>query len=539
MIKNWKYVLAVAASFTFSAAFSQTVKDAQRAADLEKDNEAMKMLRQLNKAGANEENALFLGDAYLRAGKTDSATIYYNQAVTFDPKGKSPLALVAAGKAALVQGNSALAQEKFDAAVKRSKKKDVNIYRLIGQAYVDTKSKDNAKAIEYLTAGNAVAKNSNAEALIALGDAHLLDPNGGGPAMTAYDQAVQADKNNAKAHLRRGQLYLRSRNYNEAQDALQAALAADPSFAPAYREMGELYYFVGKYDQALENYKKYISMSEDSPGTRAKYASFLFLTKDYAGTIQEAQNVLAKEPNNAVMNRLLAFSLYETDQNDQAIAAIERYFKNAKQDQIIASDYAYYGRIMGKAGKADIAQQNFDKALQMDPENMELHDDVAAFYVKQKDYAKAIPIYTKIIESKPKNLNVYNVKLADAYFANKEFDKADELYKVVLETNPDYAHGLFRVAQIQNEKDADKSGDAKPYFEQFVQKIGADPAKAASYKAYLIPANYLLGYFAYQAKDFETAKKYWEEVKRLDPSNNEATTGLNNIEVLTKTKARR
>jgi tetratricopeptide (TPR) repeat protein len=245
---------------------------------------------------------------------------------------------------------------------------------------------------------------------------------------------------------------------------------------------------------------------------------------------------LAKDPNNAVMNRLSAFSLYETGQNDQALAAMERYFQNAKPDQIIASDYAYFGRILAKAGKADLAQQNFDKALQLDPQNIELHDDVAAFYVKQKDFAKAIPIYNKIIASKPKNLNVYNVKLADAYYAAKDLESADSLYSIVLKTNPDYAHGLFRKAQIQDDKDTDKSGDAKPYFEEFIKKVAQDPSKAASYKGYLIPANYLLGFYAYQAKDYPTAKKYWEEVKRLDPSNKEATTGLNNIEFKTKAK---
>jgi tetratricopeptide (TPR) repeat protein len=533
MIKNWKYFLAVAASFTFSTAFSQTVKDAQRSADLEKNNEAMKTLRQLNKTSANEETALFLGDAYLRAGKTDSAAVYYNQAAG---NAKSAIGMVAAGKAALMQGNSAEAQAKFDAALKASKKKDANIYLLIGQAYIDTKSKDNTKALEYANAANALTKNNSADAYIVLGDANLLNPNGGGPAMTAYDQAVRVDKNNAKAHLRRGQLYVRSRNYNEAQQAFQAALAIDPNYAPAYREMGELYYFVGKYDQSLENYKKYISMSEDSPETRSKYASFLFLIKDYAGTTREAQAVLAKDPNNAVMNRLTAFSLFETGQNDQALAAIERYFKNAKQDQIIASDYAYYGRILAKAGKADVAQQNFDKALQLDPTNIELHDDVASFFVKQKDFAKAVPVYKKIIASKPQNMNVYNVKLADAYYATKNLNSADSLYGVVLKTNPTYAHGLFRRAQIQDEKDTDKSGDAKPYFEEFVKVVGQDPTKAESYKGYLIPANYLLGFYAYQAKDYPTAKKYWQEVKRLDPANKEATTGLNNIEVKSKTK---
>src|SRR5688500_14348986 len=134
MIKNWKYLLTLAASLAFSTAYSQSVKDARRAADLEKDAEAMRMLRQLNKTSASEESALYLGDAYLRAGKVDSAVTFYNQAAGFNAK--SPVGMVAAGKAALAKGNTAEAEAKFEDAIKRSRKKDANIYMLIGQAYV-------------------------------------------------------------------------------------------------------------------------------------------------------------------------------------------------------------------------------------------------------------------------------------------------------------------------------------------------------------------------------------------------------------------
>lgn len=534
MIKNWMYFLALAASFTFSAAFSQTVKDARRSADLEKDNEAMKTLRRLNKAGANEETAFYLGDAYLRAGKPDSAAIFYNQAAAFDPKGKSPLGLVAAGKAALVQGNMAAAEEKFEDAIKRSRRKDPNIYMLIGQAYVDTKAKSNAKAIEYLNTAISLTKNKNADVYIALGDAHLLDPNGGGPAMTAYDQAVRIDPKNAKAHLRRGQLFTRSRNYNEAQEALQAALAADPNYAPAYRELGEMYYFVGKYDQALENYKKYISMSEDSPETRSKYASFLFLTKDYAGTIKEAQAVLASDPDHAVMNRLLAFSLYETDQNDQALEAMERYFKNVKPDQTIASDYAYYGRMLAKAGKADLAQQNLDKALQMDPDNTELQDDIASFYIKEKQYPKAIAIYRARLAAKPGLVDSY--KLAEAYYGAKQYASADSLYTHILNERPNYSPAIMRRAAIAEAQD--KTEEAKAHYQNYIKVVGEslaeDPSKESSYRIGLLQANFYLGLQAYNEKDYATAKKYWTEAQRLDPDNKDLANNLRNVDLRMK-----
>lgn len=528
MIKNWKYILAIGVSFTFTAAFSQSVQDAQRAIEFERYDDATKTLRKLG----TDEATFFLGDAYLKAGKTDSAAIFYNQGYTANPK--SPISMVGAGKAALLKGNSGEAERLFESAAKATKSKDPEILRLIVQAYADAKAKDITKAKEYLEQANKRTKNNSAPLYITLGDLNLTDPNGGGAAMTAYDQAVRIDPKNTKAHLRRGQLFVRSRNYNEAEQAFKAALAIDPNYAPAYRELGEMYYFVGKYDQSLENYKKYISMSENTPATRAKYASFLFLTKDYASTQSEAQAVLAKDPNNVVMNRLLAYSLYETGKNEEALAAMEQYFKNAKQDEIIASDYAYYGRILSKAGNNELAQTNFDKALQLDPTNEDLQDDIAAFYVKQKQFPKAIAIYRAKIAAKPSNVD--NFKLAEAYNEAKQYTSADSLYAVILESNPTYSPAILRRGEIQ---EALKK-DATPFYAKYIEVVNADPAKAnaAAYKGGLIKANYYLGLQAYNAKDYATAKTYWQEAQRLVPDNKDIASALRNIEVITKTKRR-
>ena len=533
MIKNWKYVLGIVSSFAVTSAYSQSLKDAQQATDLERYRNAINNLQTINRSSPSEEAALSLADAYLKVGKPDSAAIYLNQAAA-NPK--SEVGMVAAGKAALLKGNASAAEEQFEKAIKASKKKDPNIYMLIAQAYVDANVKDPTKAIEYINRANELTKNNNAEAYITLGNIHQLSPNGGGPAMTAYDRAVQIDSKNAKAHFKRGQLFVRSRNYNEAQSALQAALAANPNYAPAYRELGEMYYFAGKYDQALENYRKFTSMAENTSETRAKFASFLFLTKDYAGTIKEAQEVLKRDPNNQVMNRVLAYSLYETDKNEEAIKAMENYFKVADQSKILGSDYAYYGRMLAQAGKNDLAQTNFDKALQLDPENTELMDDIASFYAKQKSYDKAIPLYTKILDSNPKSPNVVRIKLANTYFENKQYDQADPLYASVLTTNPTYVPALVQRAEIIDAKDTDKSGDAKNAYEEVIKVINQDPAKQQSYKGTLVAINYKLGFYAYQAKDYTNARKNWSEVLRLDPGNKEATQGIKSIDAMQRRK---
>jgi tetratricopeptide (TPR) repeat protein len=333
--KNWKYALLIPGMFAFSTVFGQSFETGKKAIEMEQYQVAKKTLSKVVQANNNELNNIVLGDAYLLSGKPDSAVIYYNAAASKDAK--SALGMAAAGKAALAKGNTGEAESKFNEALKRSKSKDGAVLATIGSAYLHTNG-DMNKAVEHLNKAVGVLKNNKAEAYVMLGDAYLKQ-NKGGEAMTAYENAIRENNNFALGHLRKGQLSVRSRNYNEAQSAYQAIIAMDPNYAPAYRDLGELYYFVGKYDQALENYKKYVSLAENTPETKAVYASFLFLSKDYAGTIKEAQNVLQRDPKNLVMKRLLAYSYYETKEDEKALAAMQDYFKTAPADMLFASDY--------------------------------------------------------------------------------------------------------------------------------------------------------------------------------------------------------
>src|SRR5690606_11647225 len=137
-------------------------------------------------------------------------------------------------------------------------------------------------------------------------------------------------------------------NYNEAEEAYKKAIELDPNFAPAYSDLGELYYFAGQYDLALSTFKKFVDMSENTPATRAKYASFLFLTKDYEGTLREVQEVLKSDPENKTMNRLLVYSYLELGKPEEALKAMENYLSKVDQNSLIASDYEYYGRILAR-----------------------------------------------------------------------------------------------------------------------------------------------------------------------------------------------
>lgn len=489
MIKNWKTYGVLAATF-FSA------------------------------AGASAHTPTELRSSALDQLSAPATSIAY--VASLDKKDDAT-ALVARGKTALQQKKLAEAQQLFDQALKITRSKDPSIMVMIGEAYLSTSAKDLSYAIKVLE--DAVSRDSkNARAFVLLGDAYLNHKNvDGGKAMANYDKAINLEPNNARALFRKGQLYVQSRNFVAANENLEAALAADPKFAPTYLEMAELYYRAEQFPKSSEYIKKYVSMAENTPETRAKYASILYLTKEYDPALKEIQAVLQIDPENIAMNRLLAYTYLDTKQNDKALTAMQSYFKMFDESKRIPTDYEYYANILVENEKPQEAINLISQAKQLDPKNPLYDDLLAKQYLAVKDYPKAIAAYkSKFSTSPPSNTDLFYYGYT--HELNEDYLTADSIYALITTNNPTYAYGhLWRARANYSLDPKTEQGLAKPHYEEFIKLTAGDKEK---YKKDLITANNYLGYYYYVKKDKANATKHWQEVKALDPTNEDAINGL-------------
>ncbi|GAA4001438.1 tetratricopeptide repeat protein [Hymenobacter fastidiosus] len=521
--KPWKLSLLAALSVSGSAAFAQNASSAQKSIELERYNEARTALL---KQGSAADASFELGRLYQKRAMPDSAAYYFNR-VPLNPK--DAMSLVSAGRAALAQGKTAEAEIHFDNAAKLTKSKDAKVLTMIVQAYAESDVKDITKALSYVEAAQKANKGKDDPALmIARGDIYLKQETGGGEAMSSYERASLANPNDALAYYRKGQLNVRSRNYNDARTAFEKTLSLDPSYAPAQRDLAEMYFYVGKYDDALSGFQKYMAGAEKTPDTDAKYASFLFLTKKYSEALVEIDKVLARDPANLTMNRLRAYSLYETEKNDEALVAMDKFMKLAPAGKVLKEDNVYYAKMLSKSGKGGQGITMLEKALAADPTNADLRKDLAQAYVAQKDYPNAIREYRLRIKNGNGDL-ADNVLLARAYEMNKQYPQADSLYNVVLVARPTYVPGYMMRAHVNAYLDpTSKQGTAKPYYEKYIEVATAnDPAK---YKDGLIEANNYLGsYYLFTKSDKSAALPYYQQVLALDPGNKDAKLAVNEI----------
>ncbi len=499
------------------------------------------------------ENYFYFGENYFKNSDLDSALLMYQKAA--EVQATNPLGYVGIGKVLLWQGKETEANTNLFKAKTLGPKNAVSLMK-IGEAYtIAPNNKNLAEAVKLLT--DAIKHDGkNPEPHILMGDALLeQNPTDGGPAIKEYEKAAELDKKSVKAILRIGKLYQRGRSYDLAMDYYKKAEAIDATFAPAYREKAELWHKAGKDDKAIENYKKYLELN-NSLAARDRYASFLFLNKQYKEAVSEIEAIQQKDKSSPYLYRILGYAYCELgdkadkDAYTKGLSAINTFFDKTggKNFKYIADDYKYKGLLMARGGNDSLGVLEIEKAIAMDPAaNCELNGEIGKVFVKSKKYDKAIPYFEKkgacakglngqdyfeygrayyylggAREKEAAEIKDAATKAKKELEAKEYFVKADTCFSKLCQSNTSFATAYFWRGRSNIHIDAkDELGLAKPHYEKGLSLVKPEERASGSNKSNVIEACLYLGsHYAFsKEKDIAKAKEYFTIVKDLDPNN--------------------
>ena len=501
-------------AFSATALSAQTINDAIKLSDNELFESAQSAFGKLIQVEpANGDNYFYLGENFFRMENPDSAKITFQKGIEIAPE--NPLNYVGLGKV-LWYKNDTTAKSSFAKALVLSKSKNATVLLKIAEVYIKSDKKNLSEAFVLL---NLAAKKEpkNPEIFILMGDAFLEQANGS-QAIIYYEKASALDPASTKAILRTGQLYGRARNYDLAFEYYQKANAMDSSFAPAYREKAEFYYHAQQFEKAISQYKKYLQLNNNL-SARVRYASFLFLNKDYANAISEIHEIQKQDTSKVVLYRLLGYSYFETGDYANGMLNINKFFERVEKSKVkvLPSDYQYLGKLLSKTGQDSLAIVTLTKAIELDSTQIDLYNELGTLHYKLKKYPQAIAAFEKRIQLRNGgSANDYNA-LGRAYYFNKEYHKSDSIFAKIVEAKPELAIGYFWRARSNSKLDPEtKTFAAKPYYEAFIEKAQSDVAKN---KKDLIEAYSYMGYYFAANKDYSSAKTIYTKVLELDPEN--------------------
>lgn len=466
----------------------------------------------------------YYGKNLIEADKPDSAGAIFSLGVQNDPG--NPLNYAGIGMVSKIKGNNAEAEKLFEKSLSMGAGKNTAVLIRIAEAYIFMEKKNIPKAFELIQAAEKIDP-KNPEIKILLGDAYSdASVNDGTSAIKYYEKAQELDPKSPMAMLRIGQLWRRAKNYNGALEYYKNAITIDPNFAPAYAQLGELYAKVQRFEEAKDYYAKYLELSKNNLYARVRYASFLYLTKDYAASISEIKEIWKRDTSRNVLYRLAAYSSYETKDYQNGLHYLERFLLNQPDSKILGSDYAYYGKLLSATGNDQRAIEQLNIALEKDSSQTELYGDLGSIYAKIKNHEMAVTMYQKKIAAGKAQPNDY-YRMGQSYYNLKQFENADSAFSKVTEKQPKLPFGyLWRGRTNANLDPESKLGLAKPFYEEVIRIAEQDSTK---YQKEMLEALEYLGAFFYIKKDLAVSKDYWEKVKQIDPQNAKAKAALEDL----------
>ena len=363
----------------------------------------------------------------------------------------------------------------------------------------------------------------------------------GGDAVTAFQNAINADPKNAYAYYRIGKVYQTQNNKESLDEYFNKAIAADPTIAPVYFSL-YTYYAEVSTSIAKTNLDLFLQYADKDPIFEYFSADYLFRSGQFDQSLEkakamEAAGSLTIFPGLAV---LLAKNYDKKGDSVLAKSYIEPYITNTTPDKLINTDYELAVKILSKfsgsqaslvgilekAIAADTAKVNKLKYYKLGYEMLE----------KNNMYADELKWYTNYSALRGVKDEVYYYKTASIAINAKEGVLASTITKEYIANFPDKPNGYSM--NVRAAKLLDTANNLGILFEavniqnEFLLKDVAKNKQALVNNYYT-----LIGYYN-ETKGYENAVLMCDKVLELvpeDPTTLQAKAQFTkNIEIIKK-----
>jgi len=484
----------------------------------EKYTDAKKTFNSLLTGKSKAEAYFYLGEIYFIESKIDSAKQFYEKGVAADIE----FALNYAGlvKANLYAKNTSEAEKNYNQAMELGED-NPQVYVVLSEAYSSGYGgKNYDKAINLLN--EALKINAQyVKAYVTLGNIYLEKGNGT-EAIRNFQRAIDINETDPEPMTRKSKVYILISNYPEATSLLNEAIKNDPSYSPAYNELAELNATLKDYSKAAEYYSKFIEASEITIEKQKRFASILYMNKEYDKTINILKDVSSRELDNASSIRILAYSYLRLEDIETSKSYFQKLFEMPSVDYL-PTDFENYADLLSKTGNDSLAIVYLYKIVELDSTRKDVLGEISIIYFQDKNWNGVI----SALEQKGELTAQEYFDLGKAYYFVQDYVKADSAFNMLVMKVPDLAVAHFWQARVKTNFDPEsEQGLAKPYYEQFLSVSNEDTTR---FKKELIEAYSYLGYYFYLQEDNTTSKGYWLKVEAIDPENPQAEAALKEL----------
>lgn len=285
-----------------------------------------------------------------------------------------------------------------------------------------------------------------AQSLILYG---LADGAGGdlASAETFFNKALKLDEQSVDARINLAKIALQRKDLETARAYLQQAIKIDQKQIPAYYLLANIESRAGERQAALDVYQSLLQI--DPNQLEALYMSGILQLDlgDLPAVEKNVAALLAKFPRRAEGERLKGMLLFRQAQYPDAVQALQSSLR--LQPHVLA--YFFLGLSYYSQNQPELALNQFQKALDLQPNFERVRILVAMTLLKQKRLEDAIQAVEQVLQINKNNAYAYNI-LGSALIATGKYDRGMEALKTATDLDPSLAdaylkRGVFHLAK--------------------------------------------------------------------------------------------
>jgi len=402
-------------------------------------------------------------------------------------------------------------------------------YREIAGYYARVKDFDTA--VEYLKKGLELQPDS-IESLIMLGSIYLSQgKNREGAAV--YKKLFEISNGNAQIMRQLAVMLFEAKDYRETVGVLEELAKKAKPDRLSQVLLGRSYFEMNRFSDAIKVFNEVLSRVSDDVEARFYLAESYLRRGRYEDAVKLYEDLLRdKENQEAFDNRAIfrerlagawlglenyekAISLYEeivkanpgdafklleayrlSEQYDKGLALSKELLAKNPDDVFISIIYA---RILADSGKKKEGSDFLTKLLQSHPDNVQIYINLSEIDRQDKRYSDAEKVLLRGEEHNkkdPEAVEQLKFHRAAVYEQQKSFDRAEQLFREILEKRPDYASALNYMGYML----ADRGVRLDEAINYIGKALEIDPENGAYLDS--------LGWAYFRLGDMENAEKY-------------------------------
>ena len=268
--------------------------------------------------------------------------------------------------------------------------------------------------------------------------------------------------------------------------------------------------------KAIDFYKKAYAIDPSSPEIGEDLAEIYFLAHRSREAVNEAEEIIRRNPNDISARRLLARiyirslgDLNNSSEQQQTItAAIAQLREIVRLDSSDGESALWLARLLRLDNQDDQAEQVLRGLLAKDPQNKGAVEQLSQLLLDRNNAPQAIALLESFVQGAP-SADLYD-RLGDAYQQIQQREKSEQAYRQAVAIEPDQAEHRRHLAQSLYEQG--KYADALSEYQRLVE---LEPDSAT---------NHLRVSEIYRRlRQFDKAEEQVLLAKKLAPGNLEVT----------------